>query len=350
MRRPDDVTSDLDVSDDDAEATANEVSTLVGDMLRDVDCAEEAWRRLASGGLTGVAVQEQIGGSGGSLREAAAVLEAVAAHGLDLPLLEFTWLASRVAEWTGRRAPDEPVAFAIAERTTDGQDGQPPYRATLRWYHETTAAHVLLPADGALLVLERPAGLRDGSPSTVHIDPQRVRAAAETHPVPDAGTLAAELQMRAALGRSIQISGAAAQVRDLSVRYAAERVQFGRPLSRYQVIQHYLARIAAEAHAVQVASRGALDAWIAAPSTAGGSVSNAKAVASHAVELCTRLAHQVFGAIGTTREHELHRYTTAMWAWREDAGNEYQHGAQVGEAALTAEDPWAWLVDQGGRR
>ena len=32
--------------------------------------------------------------------------------------------------------------------------------------------------------------------------------------------------------------------------------------------------------------------------------------------------HQIHGAIGTTSEHSLGRFTTALWSWRERFGSE----------------------------
>ena len=42
------------------------------------------------------------------------------------------------------------------------------------------------------------------------------------------------------------------------------------------------------------------------------------------------IAHQVFGAIGFTKEHVLHCFTLRMLAWRDDFGNESYWAAELG--------------------
>jgi acyl-CoA dehydrogenase len=44
----------------------------------------------------------------------------------------------------------------------------------------------------------------------------------------------------------------------------------------------------------------------------------------------SRIAHQVFGAIGFTKEHALHRFTLRMLSWRDDFGNESYWAAELG--------------------
>ena len=43
------------------------------------------------------------------------------------------------------------------------------------------------------------------------------------------------------------------------------------------------------------------------------------------------IAHQVFGAIGFTQEHVLHRFTLRMLSWRDDFGNESYWAAELGK-------------------
>jgi acyl-CoA dehydrogenase len=52
-----------------------------------------------------------------------------------------------------------------------------------------------------------------------------------------------------------------------------------------------------------------------------------------------RLAHQVHGAIGTTREHPLHRLTLRLWSWRDDFGSERHWQQELGRLVLDS-DPW----------
>ena len=50
----------------------------------------------------------------------------------------------------------------------------------------------------------------------------------------------------------------------------------------------------------------------------------------------TAIAHQLHGAIGTTREYPLHRLSRPIWAWREEYGNETVWAAQLTAHVLAA--------------
>ena len=124
-------------------------------------------------------------------------------------------------------------------------------------------------------------------------------------------------QRRGALMRSIQMAGALERVRDLTVQYAAERRQFGRPLNRFQAVQQQLAELAG-----QVALAGAaVDAAVEDP-LSGKYVAAAKVLTGAMAGRAAAIAHQVHGALGFTHEHHLHQWTLKLWAWRDEFGTE----------------------------
>jgi acyl-CoA dehydrogenase len=143
----------------------------------------------------------------------------------------------------------------------------------------------------------------------------------------------ARLRLRGALGRVLLMTGAAERTLGLCVRYSKERTQFGRPLAKFQVVQHHLARVAAETAALRAASQAAVQA--ASQATAGDEgvawapVAAAKVRAGRAAGEIAALAHQVHGALGFTWEHELRRGTTRLWTWREEFGNETEWAAAI---------------------
>ena len=57
---------------------------------------------------------------------------------------------------------------------------------------------------------------------------------------------------------------------------------------------------------------------------------SAKIRAGEAAAEGAAIAHQVFGAIGFTNEHVLHRFTLRMLSWRDDFGNESHWAAELG--------------------
>jgi acyl-CoA dehydrogenase len=154
-----------------------------------------------------------------------------------------------------------------------------------------------------------------------------------------------EFKARFALARAVQISAALEQVLTWTVQYAGERQQFGRPLAKFQAIQIELAEMAGEVTAVaalvnaavEVLGRGG-DCVLAAAA--------AKVRAGSAVEVVSRLAHQVHGAIGFTQEYKLHHLTRRLWSWRDEAGSELHWSRVLGAGLLAADDHiWASLTD-----
>ena len=54
------------------------------------------------------------------------------------------------------------------------------------------------------------------------------------------------------------------------------------------------------------------------------------------------IATQMHGAIGFTREHALHLYTTSLWTWRDEFGGQVYWGKLLGQAALAAGGDGYW--------
>jgi alkylation response protein AidB-like acyl-CoA dehydrogenase len=73
---------------------------------------------------------------------------------------------------------------------------------------------------------------------------------------------------------------------------------------------------------------------------------SAKIRAGEAAAEGTAIAHQVFGAIGFTNEHVLHRFTLRMLAWRDDFGSESHWAAALGGmiSARGADKFWTMLA------
>jgi acyl-CoA dehydrogenase len=60
-----------------------------------------------------------------------------------------------------------------------------------------------------------------------------------------------------------------------------------------------------------------------------------------------RNAHQVHGAIGTTREHVLHRVTIPILAWTNDFGSVAEWDALIEQTARDAGDAGPWELVSG---
>lgn len=112
---------------------------------------------------------------------------------------------------------------------------------------------------------------------------------------------------QATMAKCAEMIGGAQAVLDMSVAYAKERVQYGRPIGSFQAIQHMLAdmyvRVDMSKNIVYEA------AWmVSAGLPATEKVATAKAWCNEAYKKVTEDGVQVHGAIGTTRDHDMGLY------------------------------------------
>jgi acyl-CoA dehydrogenase len=128
---------------------------------------------------------------------------------------------------------------------------------------------------------------------------------------------------------SVQIAGALDAVFARTVDYANERKQFGRPIGKFQAIQHQLSVMAEHVFAARMAADIA--------SSRDGmrfdrlKIAIAKARTSEAAVEVAALSHSVHGAIGFTEEYDLQLLTRRLNAWRLSAGSEGYWYSEVGE-------------------
>lgn len=153
------------------------------------------------------------------------------------------------------------------------------------------------------------------------------------------------LYFQAALWRSAQMTGAMQTALDLTLRYATEREQFGRPIGKFQAVQQQVAMMASQV----AASTASVEAAVAAVSNgnpAGLAVAATKARVSEAAGHALAISHQVHGAIGFTREYALHRSTRRLMAWRDEFGSETEWSKWIGStvASVGGEKLWAFVT------
>ena len=153
-------------------------------------------------------------------------------------------------------------------------------------------------------------------------------------PVASPGDLAPDQRNLAALARAKQMSGALEAVLTMTITQVQERSQFGRPLAKFQAIQHSLAILAGEVAAARAAADHAVMRLDGAEGDVLLAIGIARARVGEAASRASAIAHQLHGAIGFTREHRLHRYTTALWAWRDQFGTQAWWTRQVGRAVI----------------
>ena len=296
---------------------------------------ERLWQTFAEMGLAQAALPEDAGGAG--LAAGLAVMRAAGRHAAPIPVAE-TMVGALLCHAAGVETPDGPLTV-YAPATGEPVDVSSTAPQRVPWARFASIAVIANP--GGRLALYMPVGVLEDS--NLAGEPRDDVTQAVPLLAVDAPPRAADAPALMALARAAQLRGAMEQVLAMTVAYASEREQFGRPLRRFQAIQHHLAEIAGEA----AAAGAAVDA--AAQAGTPFAFAAAKARASQAAGTVARLAHQVHGAIGYTVEHDLHHWTTRLWAWRDECGNEAHwwqvlgsEAARGGGAAL-----WPTMVTAG---
>ena len=313
------------------------IESMLGDLCQPevIGAAEggldaKVWGALWDSGMATVGLAESIGGSGGTLHDAAAIAKATGRFAAPVPLVELSLVGGWVCEQAGIALPDGPVAVVI---DTGGPS---------RSYWCPAASHLVVVGEG---------GVGVAPVSAASVVRQGVNQAGE--PWADvtvsgvslqAGPSPLDVRARGALARSLTMAGALGQAAELSVQYCNEREQFGRAIGKFQVLQQYLAQMAGEAAAAEAAADNAVDVVAATddPEEAIRAIAAAKTMTGRAVGTINRLAHQIHGAIGYTDEHRLQYSTRRLWAWRDEYGSDAEWAAVFGRAVVAAGGPALW--------
>ena len=304
----------------------------------------ELWQQIEDSGLIRALAPEREDGAGLGWRDVAPMLVATGRHAAPVPLGEAV-AAHALAASAGSALPEGIVTLGLFDGVLAGgsrasvRARSVPYARNAAWVVGTlespdrskpTTLLVMRVADARLTASARTDGdlrcdleWQDATPAL----------RAETPPGGSA------LEVGAAL-RTAQIAGAIGRVLDLAVQYAGERVQFGKPIGKFQAIQQQLAVLGELAAASAMAAELACDA----PGTALDPVrvACAKARASEAAGAAAAIGHAVHGAIGVTEEHDLQLFTRRLWAWRLDFGSEAYWCAAIGRRLLGARGRTAW--------
>jgi acyl-CoA dehydrogenase len=317
------------------------------------------WQALAEAGLPLSWVSEECGGSGATLAEGFAVLSAAGRFAIPVPLAETMlagWLLAqaKIASPTGEMtlAPTGPKdrITVNADGTLSGRARGIPFGREAK--HIAVLAHdgkektSIALVDAANCRIETSLNLGGDSSDVVTFD--RVVPVA-IKPAPE-GFDVTTLLLMGAVVRSLQIAGSLETMLEISVRYSNERVAFEKKISKFQAVQHNLAKLAGESAAALAAATSAADAFAtgAAPDAVFLEAASAKIRCSEAAEKAAAIAHQVHGAIGFTIEHILHRYSLRALAWRDDFGSESFWAVELGRrvAAGGADELWPLVASR----
>jgi acyl-CoA dehydrogenase len=317
------------------------------------------WQALTQAGLPLSWVSEDCSGSGASMAEGFSVLSAAGRFAIAVPLTETMlagWLLAQAkigsppGEMTVAPASPKDRIAVNADGTLSGRARGVPFARDAK--HIAVLAHragglSIGLVDAAKCRIE--AGLNlagDGNDTVIFNDVTAITI----KPAPN-GFDQTQLMLMGAVARSLQIAGSLESMLDVSVRYANERVAFEKKISKFQAVQHNLAKLAGESAAALAAATSAADA-IANGRSFDDEVFleavAAKVRCSEAAEKGAAIAHQVHGAIGFTIEHVLHRYSLRALAWRDDFGSESYWAVELGKlvAARGADELWPLVASR----
>ncbi len=317
----------------------------------------ELWNALEESGLPLAWVPDDLGGAGAEIGDGFAVMQVAGSFAAPVPLAE-TLLAGYVLAQAGMGAPQGPMTVAPVTPDTRielGRDGRLTGVARQVPFARL-AEHIAVLADAGgetRVALVRTADCAinagvsyAGEPrDDVRFDGVAPEAVAPAGPGFDAEGLIA----LGAAARCSQMAGALQRILDQSVQYATERVQFGKPISKFQVIQHGLAELAGEAAAAGAAAGMAAEAisrGTGLDDRALSDIAAAKVRVGEAATTGSAIAHQVHGAMGFTYEHSLHHSTRRLWSWRDDFGNEAYWSIRLGRllAKQGADELWPFIT------
>jgi acyl-CoA dehydrogenase len=318
---------------------AAEVTPAVLDDVEQGLMAEALWQAVEEAGYLGVLIDGT-----GNMVEAVTILRAAGYHAAPIPLVE-TMLARFLCAAAQLPAPDGALTIAPVEPgdrlvigggAVSGRAGHVPWGLASRAIVAVGESELALVSGGAL---SWDAADNLAYESRDHLSAAGARG--DIRALPE-GIDAALVLRLGALMRAAQMAGAMEAALALATRYANERVQFGRPIGRFQAIQQQLAVLAEHAASSWVAVENAARAVAEGRPSAGFACAAAKIRAGEAAGKVAEIAHQVHGAIGFTQEYRLHPLTRRLWSWRDEYGNEAYWARELGRRIAAAGGDGLW--------
>jgi alkylation response protein AidB-like acyl-CoA dehydrogenase len=330
------------------------------------------WKQIGSElGWASVSIPEAYGGIGLGYVELVALMELMGEHLLCAPFFSTVCLAGNALlvggteaqkqEWLPRVAEGQLIATLAHAEPGSGSDpfdfgcvvaeegGELVLRGEKRFVVDGATAELLIVAarregsqgaDGVELVLvpgdaaglaRTPLPTMDATrrQASLRLDGVRVPAASRLG-APDTGaaTLARALDL-AAIALAAEQVGGAQRCLDLSVAYAKEREQFGRPIGSFQAIKHKCADMMVQVESARSAAYYA--GCVAADDAPDLSrvASLAKAYCSEAYFACAGESIQIHGGVGFTWEYDPHLYFKRAQASEQMLGTPSYHRERI---------------------
>jgi alkylation response protein AidB-like acyl-CoA dehydrogenase len=328
---------------------------------------ESGWKEMAELGWAGLALPEEWGGQGLGVVELAILFEEMGYALAPSPLLSNTIAGLALArggsdeqkerylrplaagELRGAPAlidadgPAEPMRFAMAAEANGGGvvlSGE----KTLVLDAGSADFFLVATSDGRRHIVEKGAeGITVTAETSIDLTRRLSSVRLDGVQVAPEATLSGDASAyfpvlhRACVAIAAESTGVAQRALEMSVEYAKDRQQFGRPIGAYQAVSHRCAQMLLETEGARSAVYGAAWAADAEPESLPLAASMAKAYASDAGWRVPDAAIQVHGGIGFTWEHDLHFFLKRGRANAAMFGDAKWHRERVAEAVLAGE-------------
>ncbi len=287
-----------------------------------------AWSAMADQGWLAIEVPEEEGGLGLGTVEVAVLCEEIGRRLVAAPFLPSVLALGALSgaearadtgtkHWREALAQGAAVGCVALAPAAAGMTAAPGSKGWVRLSGETPPTAFAPSADVAVVVADDDVyGVdlrREGRPAPLAaMDRTRelgILSFDQTPALHLGGAGAAELLLdRAATLAGAEMLGAADRVLSMTVDYAKERVQFGKPIGSFQAVKHMLADALVDVEGMR--STVYYAAWCAAAGDPDRSLaaSMAKAWCSDASRRVMAAGLQVHGGIGFTWEHDMHLY------------------------------------------
>jgi alkylation response protein AidB-like acyl-CoA dehydrogenase len=328
------------------------------------------WDRMVDLDWTGVNIPEKYGGTGGSFLDLCILLEAMGEVCCPSPFFSTVVLGAETVMLAGAEAQKKLLLSMIANgqavmALAVTEPGTWYEAATIRLTAEIDHEDYLLdgtklfvanahladyiicavrtdikgpPAEGLTLLLvdARSPGIKCRVLKSLAYDKlcevvfERVRVPRGNvlGEVNRAGAVLENLRQRAAVAKCAEMVGCIQTAFEMTVAYAGQRRQFGRPIGSFQAVQHHCANMAVDVQGSRFLTYRA--AWkISQGLVAGKAAAMAKAWISTAARRVTGLTHQIHGAISFTDESDVHLYYRRAKAGEVAWGDAEYHLEQV---------------------
>ena len=265
----------------------------------------ELWKKMAGIGFVGLTIPEEHGGLGMDEVDLVLILEEAGKVALPEPLVETTAVAAptlleagtpeQQSEWLPRIAGGDAIVTVQLGGATLVSDA---HIADLLICERGGNLHAV-PKDRFNAVFQPSM---DGARRVFTVEAETGEDTAMT----GGAEAVAKAFDRAAWATSAFLIGVAQAELDMTVAYAKERMQFGRPIGSFQAVKHKLAETLLQVESAKAA------VWYAAYAIArdaddrSDAVSVAKSYATDAEFKANYESLQLHGGIGFTWEHDLH--------------------------------------------